>query len=292
MGVTGIMPLITHRVDGTLMDRLPDLKVIANYGAGVDNIDVAEATRRGIQVTNTPGVLSESTADLTFALMLAACRRLVESDAVMRAQAFPGWAPDYQLGIDVYGKTLGIVGLGKIGQAVARRARGFDMPLLYTQRTRLSAEQEAALGVQYASLDELIAQSDILSLHAPLTPETRHLINRDTLARMKPGSVLINTARGPLVDEAALAEALVKGPLFAAGLDVFEAEPAVHPALIPLKNVVLAAHIGSATQATRQRMGDTAIRNLLAVLAGRPPLNPVNTLSGPDSSTLQAANPH
>jgi glyoxylate reductase len=274
--VTLLLPLITDRVDASLLDRLPNLRLIANYGAGVDNIDVAEATRRGIQVTNTPGVLSESVADLTWGLLLAAARRIVESDATMRKNAFPGWTPTYQLGTDVYGKTLGILGLGQIGKAVARRAVGFGMTLLYTGRTRLSQDQEHALGVEYRTLEGLLAESDVVSLHLPATPETHHLISAQTLAKMRPGAILINTSRGSLVDEAALAKALTDGPLGAAGLDVFEKEPLVHPDLLPLSNVVLTAHIGSATLATRQRMGDAALRNLLAFLRQQPVPNPVN----------------
>ncbi len=275
-GVTGLLPIITDRVDDAVMDCLPDLRIIANYGAGVDNIDVAEASRRGIRVTNTPGVLSESVADLTWGLLLAACRRLVESDHAMRTGGYTGWTPDFQLGIDVYGKTLGIVGLGDIAEKVVRRAKGFDMRVLYTKRTPLPADEEKALGVEYRDFDTLLADSDIVSIHTPLTPETRHLFNAQTLAKMKPRSVLINTSRGPVVDEAALAAALKSGHLYAAGLDVFEREPEVHPDLLPLKNVVLAAHIGSATEATRRAMGDLALRNLLAAMRGEPLLTPVN----------------
>lgn len=275
-GVVGLVPIITDRVDAAVMDLLPDLRVIANYGAGVDNIDVAEATRRHIQVTNTPGVLSESVADLTWGLLLAACRRIVESDETMRTGQFQGWEPTFQLGTDVYGKTLGIAGLGQIGEAVAQRAKGFNMKVLYTRRHRLHPEMEEALSVSYRSFDELLAECDFLSLHMPLTPETHHLMNRDTLMKMRPGSVLINTSRGPLIDEEALVDVLKNGPLAAAGLDVFEEEPRVHPGLVSLKNVVLTAHIGSATNATRTRMGDLALQNLLAFLGGESPLNPVN----------------
>ena len=275
--VVGLIPLITHRVDSVVMDALPALKMIANYGAGVDNLDLKEAKARGIGVSNTPGVLSESTADLTFALILAVCRRLIESHGVMAANAFPGWSADYLLGMDVHGKTLGLVGLGQIGQAVARRAKAFNMRVIYTQRTPLSLELEKLLDVRYFPLETLLKTADIVSLHCPLTPETHHLINQDRLALMKPASVLINTARGPVVDEAVLVEALQSGHLYGAGLDVFEEEPRAHSGLLSLKNVVMAPHIGSATRETRNAMGDLAIQNLLAFLNQQPLLTPVLT---------------
>lgn len=275
-GIFGLLPIITDKIDREVLDCLPDLQVIANYGAGVDNVDVAEATRRGIRVTNTPGVLSESVADLTWGLMLAACRRIVESDQTMRTGGYTGWTPSFQLGIDVYGKTLGLVGLGDIAQKVARRAKGFNMRVLYTKRTRLSSERESLLGVTYKDFDALLAESDIISIHTPLTPETRHLFNAQTIGKMKPRSVLLNTSRGPVVDEAALAQALKSGHLYAAGLDVFEQEPDVHPDLLSLNNVVLTAHIGSATETTRRAMGDLALKNLMAVLSGQVPLAAIN----------------
>jgi glyoxylate reductase len=273
--VAGLIPLITHRVDSVVMNALPALKMIANYGAGVDNLDLKEAKARGIWVSNTPGVLSESTADLTFALILAVCRRLIESHAVMAANAFPGWSADYLLGMDVHGKTLGLVGMGQIGQAVARRARSFNMRVIYTQRTPLSLDVEQHLGVRYCPLETLLNTADIVSLHCPLTPETHHLMNQERLAQMKPSSVLINTARGPVVDEAALVESLQSGHLYGAGLDVFDEEPRAHSGLLTLKNVVMAPHIGSATQETRNSMGDLAIQNMLAFLQQRPLLSQV-----------------
>jgi glyoxylate reductase len=273
--VVGLIPLITHRVDSVVMNALPALEMVANYGAGVDNLDLIEAKARGIQVSNTPGVLSESTADLTFALMLAVCRRLMESHDVMVANRFPGWSADYMLGMDVHGKTIGLVGFGQIGQAVARRARAFNMRVIYTQRTRLAAEAEQALGVAYFPLEALLEEADVVSLHCPLTAETHHLINRDRLAQMKPGSVLINTARGPVIEESALVEALHSGTLYGAGLDVFEEEPKAHVGLLSLKNVVMAPHIGSATRETRNAMGDLAIQNMLSFLNQQPLLTPV-----------------
>lgn len=276
--VTGLLCHIRHKITPAVLDRLPALKVIASYGAGTDHLDLPEATRRGIVVTNTPGCLHKTTADLTFALILAVCRRVVESDKSVRNAPFPGWDPFYQLGIDVHGKTLGIVGLGEIGTEVAKRAQGFDMRVLYTKRSPVSPKIEKSLGLTYVPFETLIAESDIVTIHAPLTPETRHLFNHDVLSRMKPRSVLINTARGPIVDEAALVEALKNGPLYGAGLDVFEEEPKIHPELLKLENAVLAAHIGSATEASRTRMGDLALENLLAVLGGHAPLTPCNQL--------------
>jgi glyoxylate reductase len=277
--IVGLLSLITDQVDQSLMDALPDLKVIANYGTGVEHIDLASASARNIQVTNTPGVLSDTVADLTWGLILATCRRIVESDHTVRSGQFPGWTPYSQLGLEVTGRTLGLVGMGQIGEKVARRARGFEMKVLYHQRTPLLPEKERALGVSYCSFAALLRESDIISLHTPLTPQTHHLINAETLRLIRPTSVLINTARGPVVDEAALVEALREKKLYGAGLDVFEQEPLVHPSLISLPNVVLTAHIGSATEVTRNRMGDLAIENLLSILQGKSPLNPVNKVS-------------
>ncbi|MBX2861850.1 MAG: D-glycerate dehydrogenase [Vampirovibrio sp.] len=275
----GLFVLLTDKVDVAVLDRLPNLRVITNYGAGFNNIDVEEATRRGIQVTNTPGILSEATADLTWGLMIAAARHIVPSDKLVRAGGFTGWQPELQLGKDLCGQTLGIVGLGDIGEKVARRAKGFEMRVVYYNRTRKSPEIERQLGAEYVSFDKLVAESDVISIHTPLTPETRHLFDTSTLNRMKPGSILINTSRGPVVDEAALVDVLQSGHLYAAGLDVFEEEPKVHPGLLDLDNVVMAAHIGSATYNTRTRMGDLAIENLLMALAGKMLPNPVNMVA-------------
>jgi glyoxylate reductase len=229
-----------------------------------------------VTVTNTPDVLTEATADLAFGLLIAAARRICEGDRLVRAGGFTGWTPTFLLGSPVHGMRLGIVGLGRIGKAVARRARGFGMHVGYTQRNREPEGIERALGATYvASLDELCGASDAITIHCPLTIESRHLLSRERLARMRPGSVLVNTARGPIVDEAALAEALANGPLAAAALDVFENEPAVHPALLGCANVVLAPHIGSADRTTREAMASLAAANAIRVLRGEAPLTPV-----------------
>jgi glyoxylate reductase len=271
-----VVAVLTDRIDASVLDRAPGLRVVANVAVGVDNVDLAACRARNVVVTNTPGVLTEATADLTFGLLLAAARRIAEGDRLVRREAgFPPWTPTFLLGTRVHGATLGIVGLGRIGQAVARRARGFGMRVLYAQRTRLAPELERALGAAFAPLDELFAGADFVSLHCPLTPETHHLVDATRLARMRPGAILVNVARGGCVDEPALAAALTHGPLGAAALDVFEHEPRVHPALLALDNVVLAPHVGSAERPTREAMAGLAADNVLAVLAGRPPLSAV-----------------
>jgi glyoxylate reductase len=274
--VEAIVALLTDRIDGALLARMPRLRIVANVAVGVDNVDLAACRARGVIVTNTPDVLTEATADLAFGLLLAAARRIAEGDRLVRAGGFTGWTPTFMLGARVNGATLGIVGLGRIGRATARRARGFGMRVLYTQRARHPEALEAAEGVSWSpSLDALLAEADAVSIHCPLTRETTHLFDAARLGRMRPGSILVNTARGPIVDEAALAQALERGPLAAAGLDVFEDEPRVHPALLARPNAVLAPHIGSADHPTREAMSDTAIANVLAVLAGTPALTPV-----------------
>lgn len=275
-GKEGLLPSITDMVDAEAMDRAPGLRMIANFGVGFNNIDVAAATARGIPVSNTPGVLTDATADVAFALILAANRRVVEGDRMVREGRFRFWAPFLFLGSEVSGKTLGIVGMGRIGQAVARRARGFGMPVLYNNRNRLSPMEEEALGASLRSLPDLLAEADIVSLHVPLTPETRHLIDREALGRMKPSAVLINTSRGPVVDEKALVEALRAGTIGGAGLDVYEEEPRLAPGLAELDNAVLLPHVGSATWETRMKMADLAVTNLLAGLRGDRPPNLVN----------------
>jgi glyoxylate reductase len=277
--VIGIVSMITDPLDAGMLRHLKatfaDLGVICQYGMGFNNIDVPVATQLGITITNTPGILAEATADLTWALLLDACRRVSESDRLLRANhGFGGWAPFYHLGTHVSGKTLGIVGFGEIGQAVAKRAQGFSMQVLVTSRRPPDPTLCATLNATPCSFETVLTQSDIISLHCPLTPDTKHLLNADTLARMKPGSVLINTARGPIVDETALVQALITGPLMAAGLDVFEAEPIIHSGLLGLPNVVLAGHIGSATHTTRLEMGDWVVANLLAHQQGLPVLSP------------------
>jgi glyoxylate reductase len=255
--------LLTDTIDATVLDAAPDLRVISNVAVGYDNIDVATATARRIPVGNTPGVLTETTADLAFALILAAARRIVEADRFVREGLWRTWDPSLLLGYDVHGATLGIVGMGKIGRAVARRAEGFGMRIVYASRS------VADVSYEHVPLDELLARSDFVTLHVPLTPETRHMIDAGALARMKRTAVLVNTARGPLVDQAALARALAEGGIAAAGVDVTEVEPI--PADDPLlraPNVVVLPHIGSATHATRERMATMAIENCLAGLRG------------------------
>ncbi len=274
--IRGIVSLITDRIDDALLARAPRLAVVANVAVGVDNIDVAACSARNIIVTNTPDVLTEATADVAFGLLIDAARRITEGDRLVRAGRWEKWTPTFHLGTRVHGMKLGIVGFGRIGKAVARRARGFGMHVGYTQRKREPEGIERALGATYVpSLDDLCATSDAISIHVPLTPETRHLFDAARLARMRPGSILVNTARGPIVDEAALAHALEHGPLAAAGLDVFEAEPRVHPALLARENAVLAPHIGSADRPTREAMASTAAANVLRVLRGEPALTPV-----------------
>jgi glyoxylate reductase len=270
-----VVPL-TDRIDAALLARAPRLRIVANIAVGVDNVDLEACRARGVVVTNTPDVLTEATADVAFGLLLAASRRLAEGDRLVRAGGWSGFTLTFMLGARVHGASLGIVGLGRIGKAVARRARGFGMHVGYTQRARLPEGLERALGVTWVpTLADLLTWADILSLHCPLTDATRHLIGERELASMRPGSILVNTSRGPLVDEAALAKALRRGPLAAAGLDVFEDEPRVHPDLLALPNVVLSPHLGSADAPTRSAMAELAIENARRVLGGEPPLTPV-----------------
>jgi glyoxylate reductase len=250
---------------------------VANYAVGFDNIDVDACTRRGVMATNTPDVLTETTADTAWALMMAAARRVAEGDRFLRSRTPWIWGPEMMLGRDIHGKVLGIVGFGRIGQAVARRGKGFGMGVRYHDPFRPSSEVERDLGAEYRELDELLAESDFVSIHVALTPETRHLFDRERLRRMKPTAVLVNTSRGPVIDEAALVEALRDSDLFAAGLDVFENEPEVHAGLLELDTAVIIPHLGSATVETRDAMGFLAVENVEAALAGRRPptlLNP------------------
>jgi glyoxylate reductase len=274
-GMDGVISTATEKIDGEVLDAAgDDLKVVANMAVGYDNIDVRAARERGVVVTNTPGVLDETTADVAFMLMLAAARRLGEGERLLRAGKWEWWGPKQLRGLDVWGKKLGILGLGRIGQAVARRAKGFGMEILYHNRSRNgSAEKE--LGARYLELRDLLSESDFISIHTPLTDETRHLIGAEELESMKPGAVLVNSSRGPVVDEGALADALENGRIFAAGLDVYEEEPKVHPKLLELENVVLAPHIGSASIETRDKMATLAAENLRAVLRGEQPMTPV-----------------
>ncbi len=277
---TGLVTLLSDPIDAEVLDALPRLKIVAQYAVGYDNIDVEHATKRGIMVTNTPGVLTETTADLAWGLLMAASRRIVEADRyVRRGEWRVAWGPEMLLGVDVYGATLGIVGMGRIGYAMAKRATGFGMTILYTSRsmTDITTKAERELGAKRVDLDILLRSSDFVSIHVPLTKETRHLIDRDKLAVMKPTAILINTARGPVIDEEALAEALANGRIRAAGLDVFEKEPlAADSPLLDLDNVVLTPHIGSASIETRSRMAEICARNLVAGLQGQRPPNLVN----------------
>ncbi|MCL6592358.1 MAG: D-glycerate dehydrogenase [Alicyclobacillus sp.] len=264
------------KVDKELLAAAPHLRVVSNIAVGYDNLDVAELTRRGILATHTPGVLTETTADLAFALLMAAARRVVEADRYVKNGMWDGWRPTLMVGKDVHRSTLGIVGMGRIGQAVARRARGFDMRILYHNRRRNTAA-EAELGAEYRPLDELLQASDFVVLLTPLTAETRHLIGERELACMRPDAILVNVARGPVVDEQALIRALQAGRLAGAALDVYEQEPvALDNPLLQMEQVVTLPHIGSATRATRGQMALLGVRNLLAGLSGQTPPHPVN----------------
>jgi glyoxylate reductase len=277
-GYHGVVCLLTDRLDEAVLEANPQLEVVSNVAVGVDNIDLPAAKRLGITVTNTPDVLTETTADLTLALMLAVARRLPEADSFVRAGTWTSWtlAPSL-MGVDLYGKTLGLFGMGRIGGAVARRAgHGFGMRLVYASRSPLPAEEERELRATRVDLDDLLGVADVVSLHAPLMPETRHVLGAAQFSAMKPTAILVNTARGALVDEPALAEALEAGQIWGAGLDVFEDEPDVHPRLLALRErLVLAPHVGSATIDTRRRMADIAVRDARAVLEGRAPAHPV-----------------
>ena len=271
-----LMCLLTDRVDADLLDAAPDLQIVANIAVGFDNVDLAAARKRGVIVTNTPDVLTEATADLTWGLILAVTRRLAEGERLLRRGQWSGWALDFMLGSDLRGKQLGIVGLGRIGRAVASRARAFGMRVAFTtleDGTPGSGASEPAW--TRLGLDDLLSSSDVVSLHVPLTPSTRHLIDRRALLRMKRSAYLVNTSRGPVIDEAALAWALGERLIAGAALDVYENEPRVHAGLLGLEHVVLAPHLGSATVETRTAMADLAARNVLAVLSGAPPLTPV-----------------
>lgn len=274
-GVHALISTVTDRVDQAVIDAGSDLRIVANCGVGVDNIDLDACRRRGIPVTNTPDVLTDATADLTFGLILDACRRLSEGDRKVRAGRWEGFSLTELLGVRVTGATLGIIGFGRIGRAVARRALGFSMTTMYTQRRRAAEEIERELSARRMELDELLALSDIVCLCCPLTEETRGLISRDRLALMKPGAVLINTARGACVDEAAVVEALLSGRLGAVGLDVYAAEPRVPEALLGCERAVVLPHIGSADRPTREAMASLAASSVLDVLAGRAPKNRV-----------------
>ena len=275
-GVDAVLILLHDRVDAELLDAAgAQLRCVANVAVGYDNIDLAAAADRGVVVTNTPGVLDDATADLTLALLLAATRRLVEGDRLVRSGQPWAWGMSFMLGSSLRGKLLGIVGLGGIGRRVAERARAFGMEVAYHSRHPAPAEVTAALAAERMPLEQLLAEADVLSLHCPLTPETHHLVGAGELEAMKPSAVLVNAARGPIVDERALAEALESGGIAAAGLDVYEREPRVEPALLELENVVLSPHLGSATVETRTAMAELAARNAISVARGDEPLTPV-----------------
>ena len=271
-GKDAAITLLTDRVDDELLDAAGEqLVIVANYAVGFDNIDVSACSARGLLTSNTPDVLTETTADLTWALLMAAARRIAEGDRFLRGRQPWIWAPEMMLGQDVHHKTLGIVGFGRIGHAMARRARGFGMKILYFDVYRPGPELEEELGAEYRELDDLLRESDLVTLHVNLSDDTRHLIDEERLRAMKPTAVLVNTSRGPVIDEEALADALANGEIFAAGLDVFEREPDVHPRLLELENAVVIPHLGSASVETRAAMGMLAVDNVLAALEGREP---------------------
>jgi len=276
-GKHGAVTLLTERVDAELLDAGEQLRIVANYAVGFDNIDAEECTRRGVMATNTPEVLTQTTADLAWALLMTAARRIAEGDRFLRSGTPWIWGPEMMLGRDVHDATIGIVGFGRIGQAVARRARGFGMRVVYFDLFRPPPEVEREHGAEFREFDDLLAEADFISIHVALTPETRHLFGTEQFRRMKPTAVIVNTSRGPVIDEGALAAALRGGEIFAAGLDVFEKEPEVHPELLELANAVVVPHLGSSTVATRDAMGMLAAENLIAALEGRRPptlLNP------------------
>ena len=276
-GASGAMATVMDRFDEPLLAKCPGMRVISNIAVGYNNVDVPACTKRGIRVTNTPGVLDDTTADLTWALLMAAARRIAEADAYVRRGDWKiAFGVQYFLGQDVHHATLGIVGMGRIGQAVARRARGFDMRVIYNNRSRLPEADEARLGARYVERDELLAQSDFVVVMAPYSPATHHLLGAAEIAKMKPTAILVNSARGGVVDDDALVAALAEKRIAGAGLDVFEGEPKLHPGYASLPNVVLTPHIGSASRATRIVMCNTAAANMSAVLEGRDPPNPVN----------------
>jgi glyoxylate reductase len=276
-GADAVVTLLHDRVDDAFLDSAgPQLQVVANVAVGYDNVDVPACTAKEVRLTNTPGVLTEATADIAFALILMVTRRLGEGERLIRAQTEWSWNMFFMLGSGIQQKTLGIVGLGQIGAATARRSKAFGMEIVYTGPRRTDAALEQELGARYLSLDELLATSDVVSLHCPLSPETRHLLTAERLRKMKPTAFLVNTTRGPVVDERALADALKHGIIAGAGLDVFEYEPEVHAGLLECEKAVLIPHLGSATVETRTAMGVLAARNAIAVLRGEPPLTPVN----------------
>ncbi|MFY0654322.1 MAG: D-glycerate dehydrogenase [Cyclobacteriaceae bacterium] len=275
-GKDALLCLLTDSIDGEVMDAEANLKIIANYAVGFNNIDVGAATERKIPVTNTPGVLTDTSADLAFTLLVSTARRVVEGDNFLRTGKWNGWGPLQYLGSDIYGATLGIIGLGRIGKAVAKRGKGFDMNIIYWNRTRLSPEEESELGLTYAEFDDALKQSDYVSVNVAYNEQTFHLLSSREFELMKKTAIVINTARGPVIDEKALVKALQDGQIAGAGLDVYEEEPKVEPELLEMENCVLLPHLASATIATRTKMGMIAIDNLLAKFNGEEMPNLVN----------------
>lgn len=273
-----LLCLLSDPITKEVIEGAGNLKIIANYGAGYNNIDLVTATSRKIPVTNTPKVSTNATADMTWALILGIARRVVEGDKLTRAGGFTGWAPLFFLGTEVTGKTLGIFGMGNIGKAVAQRGKGFEMKVIYHSRTRLSVEEEGLLGLTYVSFDELLKESDFLTLHSSYSPELHHLLGKKEFEKMKKSAFLINAARGPMIEEAALAEALENKIIAGAGLDVYEFEPKVVEGLLDLDNVILAPHLGNATVETRAAMAEIAAQNIIEVLSDRKPISCVNSV--------------
>ena len=272
----GLVCLLTEKVDDELLTAAPKLRIASTVSVGYDNIDVAACTKHKVVATNTPGVLDDTTADFAWTLLMAIARRLLEGDAWMRSGTWPGWDLDQLVGGDVWGKTLGVLGFGRIGRGVARRAQGFEMRVLYSDAVRASAEVEKELNAEFVDRDRLFRESDFISVHVPLLPDTRHLISKNNLEKMKRTAFLVNTSRGPVVDEAALAEALENKKIAGAALDVFEHEPKVHPALLMRKDVILTPHIASASVETRTKMAVMAANNVVALFEGRRPPNALN----------------
>ena len=272
----GLVCLLTEKVDEELLSAAPKLRIAATVSVGYDNIDVPACTKHKVVATNTPGVLDDTTADFAWTLLMAVARRLLEGDSWMRSGTWNGWDLDQLVGGDVWGKTLGILGFGRIGRGVARRALGFQMRVLYNDAVRAPADVEKELNAEFVDRDRLFRESDFISLHVPLLPDTRHLISKDNLEKMKRTAFLVNTSRGPVVDEAALAEALENGKIAGAALDVFEHEPKVHPALVTRKDVILTPHIASASLDTRTKMAVMAANNVVALFEGRRPPNALN----------------
>lgn len=276
-GADAVLTLLTDKIDGEVVDAIgPQLKIISNYAVGFDNIKIDDLTAKGVVVTNTPSdEVNESVAEMAWSLMLALAKRIVEADEATRRGAYKGWEPDIFLGVNMIGKTLGIIGLGRIGTMTARRAQGFGMKVLYNKHSR-DEKAESELKIEFAQLDTLLAQSDFISLHVPLTDETHHMINHETISKMKDKVVLVNTARGAIVHEADLVSALKDGKVGAAGLDVFDNEPNINPELITMENVILTPHIASSTVEARNKMGEQAVTAILDVFSGKEPQNLIN----------------